>query len=800
MLLLIAVNTVLLVQYVHGAVHVHDGVPVRSVPGVLQVEADGLVHWSNGLLDVARTPNDDLVEGGDITLACILPQQYINCRFTSPLGEVYYVDENSVTDGNGNDVPNVYPWAGNDGVRSCGIVATFNSSEENWKCSLGPGPTYINGYISTAEEVTTGLRLPTDVTPLSYDLFLEASDSTFDDNGDAPIYFDGLVEIEIVSTTSKPCIQLHADEMTVLDVLVLLEGTELPLTEIGMDFQRTFFEVCVENGFTADLTYKLILIFEVDTLRTSYYQYGFYYKPCTAGDSKVCWFTQGEATNARNIFPCFDEPALKANIRVQVVRLDGYSTLSNMPLITSVDEDGMIIDVFQNSEKMSVYLFALAITDFVSTNITQDVAVWSSLEDKLEGRADYSADIGPRVLDFYGEYFGVEYSLPKMDLVVEEQKDLVAMENWGLNLYDPSALLVHPDQVKPGLSEERWLVSSVVAHELAHQWFGNLVTLDWWEQMWLNEGFATYVSYLAAEDIDPDNLPWGRLLVEETFRVLRSDSDTTLHWAMTDPVTSRDDIERKFGQFTYQKGGSVIRMMEGILGKEVLTMGLSSYLKANAYGSTTEDDLFSHLESAGVSAGVWPGTYQGSGTFGDIMKSWTNQAGYPLVTAVTECPEGLDGSCQLRLSQEWFVTKGDTNGEKRMFDIPITVNVLDSSLPVAWLSDSEMVLELPLEKYNSSSSNPIIINNEATGYYRVNYDDNNWFKIAAAVMDNIDLIRPFNRVQIICDLVALEGSGHVSSDLHDDITGNWEDDDQVVIWATEQCGTNYKNSKPLRRI
>ena len=207
--------------------------------------------------------------------------------------------------------------------------------------------------------------------------------------------------------------------------------------------------------------------------------------------------------------------------------------------------------------------------------------------------------------------------------------------------------------------EEKWYVMNIMAHELAHQWTGNLVTMEWWDELWLNEGFAVWISHLACEILEPDSNSWAWLLVHRKQAAMAEDI-TNASWALSGPVTSRDDIHRKFGEITYSKGGAVIRMMEGILGRSTMIKGLSTYLAAFQYGNTVEEDLFAHFEAAGASDGVWP--QDGVAGFGEVMRKWTDAAGFPLVT-VGRTEEGL-----VTLAQEWLTSQ---EGE-RLWDIPIT--------------------------------------------------------------------------------------------------------------------------------
>lgn len=305
--------------------------------------------------------------------------------------------------------------------------------------------------------------------------------------------------------------------------------------------------------------------------------------------------------------------------------------------------------------------------------------------------------------------------------------------------------------------------------------------------------------------MDDQNLPMGRFLVEETNYVMMSDSDTTIHWAMTDPVISRSDIERKFGMFTYQKGGSVIRMMEGIIGFEVFIQGLSQYLKALSYSASTEDDLFYHIENAARSADPpsWPGTYTGDKSFAEVMKTWTNQAGYPVVHASVR-PDP-DNTCTLVLWQEWFVTNGDKGGEKRTWSIPVDIALpaegFNRSRELRWIEGtSEVTIDIT-DIYTSEGDHvglPVILNTDATGYYRINYNPENWLKIGALLGENPEVIPVMNRVQIFCDIVALHDTGYVSQDIFDAVTLDWQvvEDDQVVLWAFFNCASGYKHHVP----
>lgn len=780
---------------------------VASTKGSSHVDrrVDGMLEWGNDNLWVARS---EVVESGlPLALVCATNTEtqgpFTDCSFSTPTGETWIVNGSEVTDVAGEAVDGVTAWSEND-ASTCGLVvqsADLASHAGDWSCSLQMSNLSIAlvGYISTEDEVSTNLRLPEDVQALSYNLTLVPKMENTDVHY---IEFVGGVIMNLLVLAAKPCVLIHIDEMTILRITLQQGKDFLDGESIGFDFQRTFLEICPSGGFQADTEYQVELVYAVDSYRSGYYAYGFYQKPCERGGSVLCWFTQGEATNARNTFPCLDEPGFKALHTVSVYRSVGWHTLSNMPLAsTEALSPVKFVDTFETGVLMSPYLFALAITNYEAVESTVPGngphTIWAPAADVAAGRADYAADIGARIINFYGDYFGVEYSLPKMDMCVAQEFG-GAMENWGLVLYDPVTLLVDPELVGDFLDEDRWVVASVVAHELAHQWFGNLVTLDWWAQMWLNEGFATYVSYLGAEAIDPANYPWGRMIIDETFYVMHFDSRRNYHWAMSDPVLNRPDIERKFGMFTYNKGGSVIRMMEGILGKEVLTQGLTSYLESFSYSSTLEEDLFFHLEEAGLEAGTWPGSYPleeaAHQSFTEVMKSWTNQAGYPLVTATRNCS---DTSCTLQLSQKWFLTSGSADGEERIFDVPIFLTVANGSAdwtvnrPDTWLTDTRSV-EVSV---TAPATAPIIVNTQAIGYYRVNYDEETWKLIGDTLKQNPDHIHPFSRAKLVCDVQVLALNGDIGQDLLSYVLDGFQDTDLATQWAQEYCANGFKDIK-----
>ena len=319
--------------------------------------------------------------------------------------------------------------------------------------------------------------------------------------------------------------------------------------------------------------------------------------------------------------------------------------------------------------------------------------------------------------------------------------------------------------------------------------------MEWWGQTWLNEGFATFVSYIGSEHVDPTPSlhPWDRFYVREMQRVMKQDENTNVHWPMTDETTDRGDQDRMFGMFSYQKGGSVIRMMQSIISQPTFTKGLTSYLTDLMYSAATEDDLFGHLYAAAMEDGKWPATNK---PFSDVMKSWTNQAGLPVVHA----SRMADGS--LHLNQSWLVGIGDQTGE-RLWHIPITFTSVEETPvlgwektePYTWLWQDQVETEIPVGDVIPDNT-PFVVNVQGTGYYRVNYDEDNWNSLAEMLKTNRDWIHPMNRAQIICDVSALTETGHVSSAVRDNILAYMESETEFgPTYAYQQCVGGFKDDE-----
>ena len=426
-------------------------------------------QWTNGRFTCFRTETTAI--GEELKLGCNsvydLGLGWGECNVYTPIGRKLMVTVDGVMDANG-PVEGVQPTTSG----SCGVIVSNPTEEEyfgNWLVQYSEDRIPIIMVITT-DNLVTDIRLPQSIQAENYQVMLTPD---LDYTG-SNIRFDGNVVMSLTNVAATEVITFHADELTPIGEPVVTDenGNDLPVEAVYFDFQRTFVHLSLSSVLPTDSRFKVAVNFTADITRGAYSTYGFYPQICseTNGLDKMCWFTQFESTNARNAFPCLDEPSFKATFDMRIGRTEDYHARSNMPLKSTAphpdpDKFGYVLDTFETSVAMSPYLVAVAITDYVTLpNTDNSTSVWAPAEDIEAGRGDFSNVIGAQIMAHYADYFNVEYPLPKQDLVYEAKKG-GAMENWGLVLFAPRTLMLDADAD----DSAKWLVVNVVAHELAHQ-------------------------------------------------------------------------------------------------------------------------------------------------------------------------------------------------------------------------------------------------------------------------------------------------------------------------------------------
>ncbi len=453
--------------------------------------------------------------------------------------------------------------------------------------------------------------------------------------------------------------------------------------------------------------------------------------PCTFthnDQEKFLLATQFESHHAREVFPCIDEPAAKATFDVTLTSPKHETVLSNTPVKKQHERDGNLVTQFETTPIMSSYLLAFVIGELKHKQKTtkQGVVVRAfATPDNVEF-TDFGLDVAVKSLEFYHDYFGIDYPLAKSDMVALPDFASGAMENWGLVTYREHCMLVDPKNTS--LPTKQY-VAMVVAHELAHQWFGNLVTMRWWTDLWLNEGFASWIEYMAVDALFPEWRMWTQFIVDEQQSALKLDALDNTH-AIEAPINHPDEIRTIFDAISYNKGASVIHMLHEYLGPTAFRDGLRYYLQKHQYGNTDTVDLWSALEEISKK----PVTA--------FMEQWTTQPGFPLVDADV-------AANSITVSQQRFhyVNQGQTH--KTLWPIALKGN---EALKDAILEDTEQTWP------EHDNTTVFKLNAGQSGFYRVHYNSSHLQKLSEAIeagrFDTLD------RLGILSDAFETAKAGH----------------------------------------
>jgi aminopeptidase N len=415
--------------------------------------------------------------------------------------------------------------------------------------------------------------------------------------------------------------------------------------------------------------------------------------------------TQFEACDARRAFPCFDEPNLKATFDFTIEIPSDQVALSNMPVkhTQHVGCDKTLVS-FERSPVMSTYLLAWAVGDFEYVEAFTDrtyegkkipVRVYTTRGLKEQGR--WALQHAPKIIDYFSEQFEIDYPLPKSDILAVHEFTHGAMENWGLVTYRMTAILFDEK-----LSDSRFRnrIAYVVAHELAHQWFGNLVTMDWWDELWLNEGFATWAGWLATDHLHPDWEVWPQLVhegLEDAFALDGMRASHPIQVAVRDAL----DVNQIFDKISYLKGCSMIRMLASNLGVKTFLKGIAIYLKKHAYGNAKTSALWDALSEA-------------SGTdVNTIMAPWIEKIGFPVIEVVEKGQE-------IAIKQSRFLRTGDVKAEddQTTWWVPLSLRGKTGSLGI-----ESLALTTKETSVSGVNDDFYLLNANATGFYRVNYPE-----------------------------------------------------------------------------
>lgn len=467
------------------------------------------------------------------------------------------------------------------------------------------------------------------------------------------------------------------------------------------------------------------------------------------------------ATEARSFFPCWDQPDAKCTFHLKILSHDDLVPLSNM----TCDEEEVVEDheddmtkhfqpnthrwkcfTFKRSPKMSTYLLCVVIGKFncLSQQVGDTkISIYSPLHRTTE--AQFSLDISAKCINIFNEFFGINYCLPKLDLIAISSLSVGAMENWGLIVFRENSLLVDP-LIASGAQLQA--VATIVAHEISHQWFGNLVTMSWWSDLWLNEGFATFMQYYATDKIFPEFKVWEQFCGDVLIPSLQLDALENSH-PIKVKVSDPSEIDEIFDKISYRKGASVIRMLFSIMGEEKFGAGIRLYMNRYKYNNATTAQLWACLEACS------------NLQVEELMSCWVDNVGFPILKVSMKDPESGDSGPVICISQERFSAAHHCN-EGLLWQVPLTVQVkaTDShskeslNLPLLMMQGSNV--EIPLEKSTQLDlllGGYIKLNPGFVSYYRSEYSKPLSAALEMAVANMT--LSPLDRLSTLEDRISL---------------------------------------------
>uniref|UniRef100_A0A8C8HE29 Aminopeptidase n=1 Tax=Oncorhynchus tshawytscha TaxID=74940 RepID=A0A8C8HE29_ONCTS len=624
-------------------------------------------------------------------------------------------------------------------------------------------------------------RLPDSLSPVSYNITLwprlvvNASTGLYIFTGQSAVVFQCKKDTDLIL--------IHANKLNLtLLSLISRDGATAPtIKKSWLEVPTQFLVIQLNSNLMAGRQYELYTEFIgelADDLG------GFYRSEYTEGTSppvrKVVATTQMQPVDARKAFPCFDEPAMKAVFHMTLLHAHGTVALANGMNLSNPKGMGSVIfnvtvngqDVtrtsFQPTPLMSTYLLAFVVSEFGFIQSPEGekvlIRIWARKQAIAEGQGDYALEKTGPILEFFENYYSSSYPLTKSDQIALPDFSAGAMENWGLITYRETALLYNPASSSNG--DKEW-IATVISHELAHMWFGNLVTMKWWNDLWLNEGFASYVSYLGANSAEPTWNVTDLIVLKEVHGAMSVDALASSHplSAKEEDVMRPAQISELFDTITYSK-----------LKCDLISP--QTYLNTFKYSNTVYQDLWKHLQMVIHDPGLdLPASVD------DIMNRWILQMGFPVVTIDT-----ATGS----INQRHFLLDPDS-----VVDRPSPFKY-EWIVPIKWIKNgkdqtpywlqTKTATHLPMKTLGSDW---MLANTKVSGFFRVNYDSSNWDRLLTQLSTDHEAIPVINRAQVVDDAFNLARARIVSTILALRTTLFLQREREYMPWQTADRNLGY---------
>lgn len=548
--------------------------------------------------------------------------------------------------------------------------------------------------------------------------------------------FQGHVKVQFQCLVPDQKIYLNSRDLVIEDIQVqLFDGQSLKVKSQEYDSRLEAIVIDVGEDINDNFSVAICYRGKIQTNMSGFYRSN--YKDLMTNEDKYMLSTQFEATDARGTFPCVDEPDRKATFKVSLSADSHLTVLSNMPEEFSQVEGGETRHIFHTTPLMSTYLVAWAVGEYEFIEGVTEKRIYPTLQDYsvVDGTSSrqaalpirvytaigkrnqgkFALSVATKVVDLFSDLFKISYPLPKLDLLCVESYSHNAMENFSLITFRPTALLVDDSEdVSPAALQK---VAYVVCHEIAHQWFGNLVTMQWWDELWLNEGFATWVGYYAVSELFPHWDVESMVMLASHEAALQLDSLRESHPVK---VSLRDpkDIDQAFDTISYLKGCSVLEMVSGYLGQENFLAGVALYLELNKWGNATMEDLFNCISKVAKVEVL------------SKVKPWLLERGYPVVSV-------KKSGGQLSITQS-------TSTTDKLWWVPLLLT-----------RDGEYCRQLDLTTKSAqldSGSAYTLLNTDGKAFYRVNYES---LELIDALCDNIFQLSSRSKMGVLSDVCSL---------------------------------------------
>lgn len=590
-------------------------------------------------------------------------------------------------------------------------------------------------------------RLLDVITPHTYTISLVPNLQTFTFSGEETVH------VTLQKDTST--ITLHAVDLEIISAALQENGQKIK-GEVAYDKKAqtvtfTFPQKIQKGEKTLEINFTGVINDSLKGWYKSEYE--------VHGEKRYLAASHFEEIGARQVFPCIDDPSAKAVFEFTLIVAKGLTAISNTLPDKRDEKDGLEIVHFPPTPKMSTYPLVLIVGEFesIETKAENGTLVRIFATPGKKPLMSFALSTAAKMIAFYEKYFGTPYPLPKLDFIAIPDFDAGAMENWGAVTAREVALLI--DEGKSAAANKQW-VATVIAHEISHMWFGDLVTLEWWTYLWLNEGFASYMEYMAMEELFPEWKVWEQFAVLTHNRALGMDSLKNTHPIETEVV----DLERlpeNFDEISYSKGASVIYMLADFLGKEAFQKGVQHYLKKHAYANATTEDLWKSLEEISGKP------------VSKIMHEFITQAGHPIISM--EEKEG-----KLSLSQQRFFSNPLLRKEftqDHSWNIPFRLVSSEKLYEEEYVMEDK-TLSLPMP----SDTNWIKINAHESGFFRTIYTPELYTRLENPIKDK--LLSSVDRMGIIRDSFDSAEAGLLSTDFALQLARSYRNEDSYIVWAS----------------